>query len=286
MNQADEQSAEILALPANLSETLVASALHAGKAIQAHYQSGPIHVASKADDSPVTQADIDAEAIILADLAQAFPDIPVVSEEAAAEGKMPKASARFFLVDPLDGTKEFISRNGEFTVNIALIDHGVPVAGVVLAPAQNKIYYGDHETGARQAVLGPDGIGPWASLCVRAADDDKVTAVGSRSHGGAQTDAYMRNVGATKTFQAGSSLKFCLVACGQADIYPRFSPTMEWDTAAGDAVLRAAGGMVFLPDGSALTYGKRARRDAGDFANPNFVAVGCSSIKDRFPKLK
>ncbi|ODN66435.1 3'(2'),5'-bisphosphate nucleotidase CysQ [Methylobrevis pamukkalensis] len=196
----------------------------------------------------------------------------MVAEEEAAAGRVPATDDRFFLVDPLDGTKEFVSRNGEFTVNVALIDKGVPVAGVVYAPALGDLYVA---AGGRafQARVEDGAVGALSAISTRAAPA-AITAIGSRSHGSGETEAYLGryNVGAFRP--AGSSLKFCLVACGEADLYPRFGRTMEWDTAAGDAVLRAAGGKVVTTDGSPLLYGKRNQPTDSDFANPYFIAAG------------
>ena len=265
-------------LPADLEATLVAVAISAGQAISAHYAQGKIAVEAKADASPVTQADLDAEAVILAGLASAFPAIPIISEEAAAAGQVPETGGRFFLVDPLDGTKEFISRNGEFTVNIALIEDGAPVAGVVLAPALGQVFYGDRQTGARVAPVDGGVVGAFTPIRIRPAPQDAITAVASRSHAGAETTAYLEAFGVGDCVSAGSSLKFGLVASGKADLYPRMGRTMEWDTAAGDAVLRAAGGMVLCDDGEPLAYGKRVRAGDSPFSNPHFVAVGCDAL--------
>jgi 3'(2'), 5'-bisphosphate nucleotidase len=197
-------------------------------------------VSRKDDASPVTVADQQAEAVILAGLAKIAPGVPVVAEEAVAAGHIPAVAERFFLVDPLDGTKEFISRNGEFTVNIALIEHGIPVLGLVYAPAIGRLYTGVLGQGAWLE----DAQGRRAISC-RAVPAEGLTVV------------------------AGSSLKLCLVAAGEADLYPRLGRTMEWDIASGDAVLRAAGGLVtVVADGTPLRYGK-----AG-FDNPHFAAAG------------
>jgi len=226
--------------------------------------------AIKADASPVTQADQRAEAVIVACLAALSPGIPIVAEEAVAAGHVPDVSGgRFWLVDPLDGTKEFISRNGEFTVNIALIEQGVPVLGVVLAPAIGG-------PGGR-LFAGGQGLGAWVEdadgrrqIRCRAVPAVGLTVLASRSHGDkARLDAFLAGRTVAQLKQAGSSLKLCVVAEGQADLYPRLSRTMEWDIAAGHAVLAAAGGSVCrADDGQPLTYGKPG------FANPHFVATG------------
>jgi 3'(2'), 5'-bisphosphate nucleotidase len=240
----------------------------AGKAaavILRHYQ-GDATVRRKADASPVTAADEAAEAVILAGLAELTPDIPVVAEETVAAGHVPSVdSGPFWLVDPLDGTKEFISRNGEFTVNIALIEGGEPVLGVVLAPALGKAWWGAQGHGA-MARDGGDGA-PGRTIAVRAKPAQPV-AVASRSHADPQTEAFLDAAGVAERISAGSSLKFCLVAEGKADLYPRFGRTMEWDTAAGHAVLRAAGGEVTTRDGAPFLYRKPG------FENPGFIARG------------
>ncbi len=237
----------------------------AGQVILRFYNAG-IEVSTKADGSPVTKADNAAEAVILPALHHLTPTIPVVSEEAAAAGHRPDISGgRFWLVDPLDGTKEFISRNGEFTVNIALIERGVPVLGVVYAPATGDLY----------AAAGPGTAIHWAEgrhdhpISVRPRPADGLTVVASRSHGdGAALDEFLAAHSVKDRVSCGSSLKFCTVASGKADLYPRFGPTSEWDTAAGHAVLIGAGGRVEQPDGSPLLYGK------DDILNPHFVAYG------------
>jgi len=223
-------------------------------------------VTKKGDDSPVTQADQKAEAVILAGLATIAPGIPVVAEEAVAAGDIPDVSDRFFLVDPLDGTKEFISRNGEFTVNIALVEHGRPVLGLVYAPAIGRLFSGAAELGA---WLDEDGQAKREIRC-RAVPADGLTVVASRSHGDETAlDAFLNGRKVASRTNAGSSLKLCLVAAGEADLYPRLGRTMEWDIAAGDAVLRAAGGRVtVVADGADLRYGKPG------FDNPHFAASG------------
>ena len=218
----------------------------------------------KEDESPVTMADQCAEKVIFAGLKRIAPEIPVVGEEAASAGNIPDVSNRFWLVDPIDGTKEFISRNGEFTVNIALIDHGIPVLGLVLAPAIGRLF------------AGAAGLGAWVedhqgrrSISVRTVPLEGLTVVGSRHHGDDSAVKALlagRRIAAHKT--VGSSLKLCLVAEGMADVYPRFGRTMEWDTAAGDAVLRAAGGSTRTIGGDVLVYAKP------EFENPDFVAWG------------
>lgn len=256
---------------------LVETALAAGAVILEIY-GDTIDVSEKGDGSPVTQADTRAEEIILAGLAKRMPDIPVVAEEAVSAGKIPAASARFLLVDPLDGTREFISRNGEFTVNIGLVEDGVPVAGVVYAPALGEIFWGCVGTGAWRAEVANGQCGPATSISVRPAPAQGATVLASRSHMSAETSAFIETVKVGEMTSAGSSLKFCRVAEGKADLYPRFGRTMEWDTGAADAVLRAAGGLVVTTDGAALSYGKRGQAEDSDFANPYFIAAGDQEI--------
>ena len=245
-------------------------ALKAGCAVMAVYQFDfPVEL--KADSSPVTEADAKAEAIILAGLRSAFPDIPCVAEEEASAGICPpELDGLFFLVDPLDGTREFVNRNPDFTVNIALIRQGVPVVGVVYAPARDVLYCASPEGAFRVNTMNHEP-GERRNIIVRT--PTKIpTVVASRSHRTEETDGYIETCGVVELVSIGSSLKFCLLAEGEADIYPRFGRTMEWDTAAGDAILRAAGGMTRCVDGSPLTYAKRGQADDCDFANPWFIA--------------
>ena len=246
-------------------------ALDAGGAVMSFYAGEPeAHL--KADSSPVTAADLAAERIILDRLCRAAPDVPVISKEAAAAGIVPECGGRFFLVDPLDGTREFLSRNGEFTINVALIEHDRPHAGVVYAPAVGRLF-GAAGCGAGEARLAPEADperAEWRPLGVRPCPSKALRVVASRSHRDAATDAYLATIDVGALVSAGSSLKFCLIAAGEADLYPRFGRTMEWDTAAGHAVLLAAGGSVTTTAGSPLTYGKK---ESG-FANPAFIARG------------
>lgn len=254
-------------------DTLETLALDAGKAILDVYHAGP-NVTFKSDSSPVTEADERAEAIILAGLKKAFPDIPVVAEEATAAGNVPDVSGkRFFLVDPLDGTKEFINRRDDFTVNIALIENGIPVAGIVYAPARGVAYTGIDGRAEKLTIADDLTISARERIgCRKAATE--LTAVASRSHNSPETEAFLAEQGITSTRSVGSSLKFCLLAEGAADVYPRFGRTMEWDTAAGDAVLRAAGGMTVDLSEKPFRYGKTSQPTDSDFANGHFVAWG------------
>ncbi len=252
---------------AELLESVTQIARQAGDVILQIYATD-FSVRGKGDTSPVTEADERAEAVILAALAALTPDTPVVAEESVAAGQMPdigRPGSRFWLVDPLDGTKEFISRNGEFTVNIALIEGGQPVLGVVLAPALGRLFAGSRSTGAWVQ----DQAGRRNIRC-RTVPEAGATVVASRSHGDAAAlDRFLADRKVAHLVSAGSSLKLCLVASGEADLYPRLGRTMEWDIAAGHAVLAAAGGSVRrIDDGHALSYGKPG------FDNPHFVAAG------------
>jgi 3'(2'), 5'-bisphosphate nucleotidase len=253
-----------------LLQSMIYTAQRAGGAIMAVYATD-FSVRDKADASPVTVADEAAEKIILADLALIAPGVPVVAEEAVASGQIPVVAARFFLVDPLDGTREFVSHRDEFTVNIALIEDGKPVLGVVFAPARHELYWGDVAAGkAGHIDADPDGTMPSMGTAIHARTPPPggMTAVASRSHRTPETDAYLANYQVAEFRSIGSSLKFCLVAAGQADIYPRVGTTMEWDTAAGHAVLSAAGGRVTGLSGEPFMYGKPG------FKNGDFVARG------------
>lgn len=235
----------------------------AGEAILAVYATD-FSVRNKADASPVTEADERAEALILPALAALAPEIPAVSEEAASRGAVPATAGRFWLVDPLDGTKEFIGRNGEFTVNIALIEDGVPILGAVLAPALGRLFAGARGSGAFLEERGAR-----RAIACRRPSPEGLTVVSSRSHGDREAlDAFLAGRRVASSAYAGSSLKFCLVAAGEADLYPRLGRTMEWDTAAGHAVLAAAGGRVTDLSGAELRYGKPG------FENPHFIAMG------------
>ena len=237
-----------------------------------HVYAGNHHARQKADCSPVCDADERAEAIILAGLAVRLPHIPVVAEEAASRGEKPRCGRAFILVDPVDGTREFLHRNGEFTINIALILDGVPRVGAVYAPAIGRMWMaGAHaytfhvEPGA---LLPP--VAERREIRVRTNPHVGLTALASRSHGDPRTEDFLSRLPIAERRSAGSSIKFCILAEGEADVYPRFGDTMEWDTAAGDAVLRAAGGAVVDECGVALLYGKAERQ----YRNGPFVAWG------------
>jgi 3'(2'), 5'-bisphosphate nucleotidase len=246
---------------AAMTATLTRLAREAGAAILAVRDGAALGLRAKADDSPVTAADLAADAIVCDGLAAAYPDIPVVTEERAASHG--GEGGTHFLVDPLDGTREFVAGRGEFTVNIALIEAGAPVAGVVFAPAVGRLFRTAAGGGAVEETEGA----PPRTIAARLGDPAALRVVASKSHRDAATDAYIARYPVGAFAPAGSSLKFCLVAAGEADLYPRLGRTMEWDTAAGHAVLAAAGGgVVRLEDGAPLLYGKRGR------ANPAFVA--------------
>lgn len=250
-----------------LLDDMLGAAILAGREILRVRASG-YDVATKADDSPVTVADQAAEAIILERLRIAAPGVPVVAEESVAAGRVPVVARRFFLVDPLDGTREFVAGRDEYTVNVALVEAGVATLGVVVAPALGRAFAGD--VGACRAFEyhGLDGVPQrHRVLNVRQPPAGRMVAVASRSHDTPQTERWLAENGVTERVSIGSSLKFCLLASGEADVYPRFGPTMEWDTAAGDAVLSAAGGSVLDPQGAPLRYGKPG------FRNSNFVAI-------------
>jgi 3'(2'), 5'-bisphosphate nucleotidase len=242
-------------------------ALAAGAEILEVYGSPDFAVRSKSDASPITEADERADAVISRGLRAAFPEIPVVTEEEAESHAL--SAPVFFLVDPLDGTKEFVQRRGDFTVNVALIENGVPTRGVVYAPAKGRLFFTDaaghsqEETGA----FDRDAVGKLTPLTVGKPDPDALVVVASKSHRDQATDDYIARYSVKDFRSAGSSMKFCLVAAGEADLYPRLGRTMEWDTAAGQAVLLGAGGKVVrFDDHTALVYGKKG------YENPFFIA--------------
>jgi 3'(2'), 5'-bisphosphate nucleotidase len=257
-------------MPATLVPRLRALAEEAGRATLKFYGVG--ETTWKTDGSPVTAADRAAEAIILPVLRSLTPGIPVISEEEAAAGLSPAISgSRFWLVDPLDGTKEFLKQNGEFTVNIALIDHGAPVLGIVHVPVTGETYAA---AGKGTATLSVHGGDP-RPIAVRKPPMAGLTVVASRSHGdGDALNDFLKGLPIAERRIAGSSVKLCLVARGDADFYPRLAPTMEWDIAAGHAVLLGAGGRVELLDGGLFLYGKPS------MLNPHFVAYGDWSRND------
>jgi 3'(2'), 5'-bisphosphate nucleotidase len=244
-------------------DAVAAIALRAGELILDIYKTD-FAVRGKSDASPVTEADERAERLIVPALQALAPEVPVVAEEAMAAGAAPEVGDWFWLVDPLDGTKEFISRNGEFTVNIALVQRGAPVLGVVLAPALGRLFAGVVGQGAHVEQQGQR-----LAIQTRAVPTAGLTVMASRSHGDAAAlETFLAGRKVAALAHAGSSLKLCLVAAGEADLYPRLGRTMEWDIAAGHAVLAAAGGRVTDLQGAPLRYGKPG------FENPHFVAAG------------
>ena len=252
------------------ADKLESTVLEAGRAIMSVYETD-FDVDIKDDNSPVTAADEASEAIILRDLALIAPDIPVVAEEqCAAEGFPEFDGTTFWCVDAMDGTKEFIKRRGDFTVNIGLIVDGVPALGLVYAPVHKTLYRGAicPQTGERRAIVARDG--KRSVLAVRDIPSDGLTVVGSASHQvKAAMDDFLNQHDVKEMIAVGSSLKFCLVADGKADVYPRFGPTCEWDIAAGHAVLRAAGGSVKTFDGDDLPY----KKEAAQYLNGTFLAT-------------
>ena len=269
--------------PSALLEAMIGAAVEAGRAAHQIYL-GSFEVQHKADQSPVTTADHAAEAIILERLRLAAPGLPIVAEEEVAAGRLPAIGAEFFLVDPLDGTKEFIQRSGDFTVNIALVRKGDPVLGVVYAPVTAALYIGDVVAGkALRSQVEPDADlkdpAPRVPIRVRPAPAHGLTVVVSRSHSTPETETYLRHYPVAERVSVGSSLKFCQVASGEADLYPRLGPTMEWDTAAGHAVLVAAGGSVLAPGGAALTYGKPGLRNSFFIAGGGVATVPLEALQ-------
>ncbi|MEO6012757.1 MAG: 3'(2'),5'-bisphosphate nucleotidase CysQ [Devosia sp.] len=255
-------------MPASLLDQMLDAARAGAAEIMAVYlDEGDPDVEHKIDGSPVTLADQRAEAVILAALAST--GIPVLAEESVAGGHVPVLGERFFCIDPLDGTKEFLKRNGEFTVNIALIEHGLPTLGVVIAPATGATFIG-----------GPDGAFEITSrderVALRTNPDGPMKVVASRSHGHDALAGFCEKFEVVDDVSVGSSLKFCLLAQGAAQLYPRFTPTSEWDTAAGQAVLEAAGGAVLTVSGTPMSYGR-----GGDHLNPFFIAAASPELAER-----
>lgn len=250
-----------------LTDIMRRLSIEAGAEIMKIYEADDFDVKVKSDASPVTEADERADALISAGLVAAFPDIALVTEEQSASHHL-KAD-RFLIVDPLDGTKEFVNRRGDFTVNIALVENGVPTRGIVYAPAQGRMFYtlADGTSVEETGALNTDPVGPIKPIRVSTPDSSALMVVASKSHRDQATDDYISRYAVKDMKSAGSSLKFCLVATGEADLYPRLGRTMEWDTAAGHAVLAGAGGhVVRFDDHTPLTYGKSG------YENPFFIA--------------
>ena len=269
----------------SLAEKLTDTALKAGVVTLKYFKSDDAGVTSKADGSPVTLADQEAEVLILDDLKKLVPDIPVIAEEAVSRGEVPEVGARFFLVDPLDGTKEFTGGSGQFTVNIGLVKDGQPIFGIVYAPALGDIYVtvgpgeAAHAKVADPIKAAENGFKSleFSPLKTCVVPTDGLTVVASRSHGSSEGEAWLESLPMSVKGRRniGSSLKFCLVAAGEADLYPRHGPTMEWDTSAGHAVLAAAGGIVTKLDGAPFVYGKT---DEG-YRNTGFIAYSGEALK-------
>lgn len=252
----------------DLAARFAALCVRAGKVVMQVYATD-FEVRAKGDTSPVTEADERAEAVLHAGLAELLPGVTVVAEEAVSAEGLPEIPSEFVLVDPLDGTREFTSRNGDFTVNVALVRDGRPIAGAVYAPARDTAYAGG--TTAWTATVAPGGpIVDRTAVRTRPYPHAGLVAVASRSHLDPETAAFLDRLPLTDRRSAGSSLKLCLVATGEADVYPRFGPTMEWDIAAGHAVLQAAGGQLLAPDGGPFRYGKTTT----GLRNGPFVAWG------------
>lgn len=263
----------------SLIEKLLPTLLEAGRAVMDVFHSD-FSVFEKSDDSPVTEADKRGEIIITKALNALTPDIPVVGEEAKDEGKTPDLSGgRFWLVDPLDGTKEFIKRGNDFTVNIGLIDQGKPVLGLVLAPAKGRLWAGAANEGAFSADTDLEAITNRNEIKVRSAENP-LTIVASKSHRSEELEQWLNHYPDANHVSIGSSLKIVLIAEGEADIYPRLGLTCEWDTAAAHAILVAAGGRIDTPEGTPLGYGKNLTT----FLNSYFLAVGDQSLN--VPKIE
>jgi 3'(2'), 5'-bisphosphate nucleotidase len=260
---------------AALADRLLPSMAAAGAVLLARRQAG-VRVEYKRDGSPVTAADREAEAILIEALANAAPDVPILAEEARSSGEAPTLGPRLFLVDPLDGTREFIAGSDDFTVNIGLVEAGQPVFGLVLAPALGRLFatLGSHTS--VEARLAPgrsaESLAELAFHAIATSEPDAAALriVASRSHGSPQLETFLARIRGASVRRLGSSVKFCLIACGEADVYPRFGPTSAWDTAAGHAVLIAAGGLVTTAAGEPLDYASLERTHV----NPPFIAWG------------
>ena len=253
----------------NILSELIRISHEAGIIIMDIYRN-KFEVNHKNDNSPVTNADRNAEDFILKKLKKIFPDIPIISEEAYSNKFIPDYDKRFFLVDPLDGTKEFIKKNGEFTVNIAFINEGYSKIGFINAPAKNKIFFNDEKKSYIIETESKDEISIQKAKKIRVSGQKQKNLIAtiSRSHSGKEIENYLKDYDIEKINYVGSSYKFCLIASGEAHIYPRMSPTCEWDTAAGHAILKKAGGNVTLLNGEELRYGFKEN----NFINPNFIA--------------
>ena len=225
---------------------------------------------TKPDQSPVTDADEASEAMILQDLERLLPGVPVISEESARNKQVPGAERSFLIVDPLDGTREFLAGRDEFTVNLAIVTGGIPIAGIIAAPQRGQVWRGIVGHGAERLRMVADGADQAQAIRTRNWPDKNAVATVSRSHFDADTDSFLRSLGPITRIASGSALKFCQVAEGSADVYPRLATTCEWDVAAGHALVVAAGGVVVSPKGSALEYGRASE----NFRVPAFIAWG------------
>jgi len=268
-----------IAETADIADIFIDAALAAGRTIMAVYERGH-SLRIKPDNTPVTDADDAAEAAILTRLADALPHIPAVSEEEAQRSGVPKVESRYILVDPLDGTREFVKGNGEFTVNIALVEQGCPRVGVVYAPAFGEIFWADGKGAAWRADVADGALQRRQRITVRRVPECGATIIASRSHLTPDTEDLIGNFTVSERLAVGSSLKLCRLAEGRADIYPRAAPTMQWDTAAAHAVLRAAGGRIVVAGcRDELAYDLCADAKVSDLKNPHFVALGDSTLE-------
>ena len=258
-------------------QALCIAALEAGARIMEHYKNG-VEAEEKSDKSPVTQADRDAEDLIERALATLAPDIQMIGEEACSERVPDKLAPHFFLVDPLDGTRDFVAKRKDFTVNIGLISGVAPVAGVIYAPLHEKLYFSGPNSAFMLPIAPGDSVYMAQAQALRVGPfpDNGLGVLASRSHRDKQTDALIKRLYVRDVIPAASSYKFCLLAEGRADLYPRHGRTMEWDTAAGHAILNAAGGIVTCADGSPLEYGKLERA----LDNPSFIAAAHANWQD------
>ena len=265
--------AAVLPPDTDIAEALVTAAIAAGALIM-DVRRGGVAVEKKQDRSPVTEADRGAEALITARLAEIAPGVPVIAEEAVEAGNIPRVGRVFFLVDPLDGTREFVRGGEDFTVNIGMVRDGAPAVGVIFAPATGALYVGVAGEGAWSGHVADGAVTERRAIRTRPPPAGPVDIVASRSHRTPATDEFIARYDGGRLVSAGSSIKFCVVAAGEADLYPRMGTTMQWDTAAGDAILRAAGGRVVGLDGKPLPYGPTDAEGGAAYRNPWFIATG------------
>ena len=274
-----DRSEDLLWL-AQLTQAIAKIALEAGSIVMQAYEAG-VAIRRKPDQSPVCDADEQSEALILSALQRLYPHIPVIAEETASCGDLPNAQRDFFLVDPLDGTQEFAQRNGEFSINIAFVRDARALCGTIFAPSQNRLWMASPGTGYEATVAAGQAL-PKLELLRRLhprhADIHHLRALTSRSNLNAETESFLKKCPDVQRHGMGSALKFGLIASGEADFYPRFGPTMEWDSAAGDAILRAAGGGIVTQSGEDLLYGKADQA----YRNPHFIALGDLHLAEFF----